>query len=272
MRKMVVILALTALAMAAPGEFSLEKPFDVRLDLDPQMRQVRLRVLKSAQLEVTVPKGVQRLPLESMESELNPQARGSVLVQDFDFDGRKDIAVPTGIGYGGVNVFYDVYRYQAKANRWVAIPARGDEFSVCNPELLSKQKVLLTNSRSGPFWYGRDYKFRQGTPWLYRQRNPILLEALAKDSELATHFEVFEGPGKLLRSCMSSNESEIRPLEVVLAQDVQLLAGPGSAETKGTLGAGQRVKLDRVQRHNSKLYAEAKSDKLSGWVALPSSQ
>jgi len=272
MRKLVVILALTALAMARPGEFSLEKPFDVRLDLDPQLRQVRLRVLKSAELEVTVPKGVQRLPLESMESELHPQARGSVLVQDFDFDGRKDIAVPTGIGYGGVNVFYDVYRYQVKANRWVAIPTRGEEFAVCNPELLPKQKVLLTNSRSGPFWYGRDYKFRQGIPWLYRQRDPILLESLAKDSDLATHFEVFQEQGKLVRSCLSSSPSEIRPLEVVLAQDLQLLAGPGSAEVKSTLKQGQRVKLDWVKRHDSKLYAEAKSDKVSGWVVLPSSR
>lgn len=62
MHRLILVLALTALAAARPGKFSLEKPFDVRLDLDPQMRQVRLRMLKSAQLEVTVPKGVQRLP------------------------------------------------------------------------------------------------------------------------------------------------------------------------------------------------------------------
>lgn len=42
----------------------------------------------------------------------NPEFAMGALVADFNFDGWRDVAVPTNTGYGGVNTFYTLYFYR----------------------------------------------------------------------------------------------------------------------------------------------------------------
>jgi hypothetical protein len=78
---------LTSLALAAPQDFPLNKPFDASVALDARLAPVRLSFNNQPVLLVGSPKNVQKIPLDTVADELNPAARGAVLVRDFDFDG-----------------------------------------------------------------------------------------------------------------------------------------------------------------------------------------
>ena len=254
---------LTSLALAAPQDFPLNKPFDASVALDARLAPVRLSFNNQPVLLVGSPKNVQKIPLDTVADELNPAARGAVLVRDFDFDGRKDLGIPSGVGYGGVNIFYTVYRYQPASKTFV--PMSGNDFPVCNPEFSEGAQVLVTNSRSGPMWYGLDYKFKQGKPWVYRRRSPVLLEDLAKEADLLTLFEIHSPQGKVVQSFLSSDSTQAKPVSIVLKQDVSISKVPGARGLSGLLKAGQTVTLDKVERSGSHLYVHAPA----GWILLP---
>ncbi|MGY2894064.1 SH3 domain-containing protein [Deinococcus sp. UYEF24] len=44
--------------------------------------------------------------------ECNPEFGMTALLADFNFDGWRDLALPSGTGYGGVNTFYTLYFYR----------------------------------------------------------------------------------------------------------------------------------------------------------------
>lgn len=254
---------LTSLALAAPQDFPLNKPFDASVDLDARLAPVRLRFNKQPVLLVSSQKNVQKIPLDTVADEPNAAARGTVLIRDFDFDGRKDLGVPSGVGYGGVNIFYTVYRYQPASKSFLAIS--GKDFPVCNPEFSVPAQVLVTNSRSGPMWYGLDYKFKQGKPWVFRRRSPVLLEDLVKQTDLLTLFEIHSPQGEVVQSFLSSDSTQARPVSVVLKQDVSISKVPGARGLSGLLKAGQTVTLDKVERSGTHLYVQAPD----GWILLP---
>ena len=254
---------LTSLALAAPQDFPLNKPFDASVALDARLAPVRLRFNKQPVLLVSSQKNVQKIPLDTVADEPNAAARGTVLIRDFDFDGRKDLGVPSGVGYGGVNIFYTVYRYQPASKSFLAIS--GKDFPVCNPEFSVPAQVLVTNSRSGPMWYGLDYKFKQGKPWVFRRRSPVLLEDLVKQTDLLTLFESHSPQGEVVQSFLSSDSTQARPVSVVLKQDVSISKVPGARGLSGLLKAGQTVTLDKVERSGTHLYVQAPD----GWILLP---
>ncbi len=80
-----------------------------------------------------------------------------LLIGDFNFDGYKDIAVLEAIGYGGVNLFYRVWLWQSKEQKF-------QEFSgsISNPVLNSKSQMLISGERSGPRWYQKVFAANGG--------------------------------------------------------------------------------------------------------------
>ncbi|MBS2035264.1 hypothetical protein JST97_09755 [bacterium] len=251
---------MSAALLASPLRFRLDQPFQRQVQLDPRNR-VELRFQGREVLEVTIAGRKQSLPLESVASETNPQARGEVLVEDFDFDGCKDIAVPTGIGYGGVNVFYQVYRLR----RQTLEPVPGD-WAVCNPEFSPKDRTLLTNSRSGPFWYGTDYRVHQGKPWVWRRRLPVTLDELAPDTELLCLFEVYDREGRVQSARMSGDPSRMTPVQLKLGRPVVIYPQPGSRGTLGSLKAGTSAALGEVRNEGGHCYVKVEGQ---GWFRLP---
>ncbi len=163
-------LFLVAPALAEPVRLPLSKPIDHWVELGGHQPKVHLKTVVAgsgqslkSELEIQFDGRSQTLPLDTVADELNPSARGELIVEDFDFDGIMDIGIPTGVGYGGVNIFCNLYRLDRKSGKFVAFAAKA---SICNPEFDATNKILITNSRSGPCWYGSDCKFDRGVPRL----------------------------------------------------------------------------------------------------------
>jgi hypothetical protein len=75
---------------------------------------------------------------------------------DVNFDGHVDLGVFTGLGYGGVNYFYDFYIYNPQTYKFDKNPILVD---IGNPELNLEKKVLVSSYRSGPQWYSVTYTY-----------------------------------------------------------------------------------------------------------------
>lgn len=249
----------TLAAGADPLRFGLDQPFDKRVVLDGKT-SVRLIFRGKEVLELEYGRQKQTLPLESVATEGNPQARGEVVVEDFDFDGHKDIGVPTGIGYGGVNVFYEVYRLEGKFR---AFPG---EWAVCNPEFSPGDRTLITNSRSGPFWYGVDYRFAKGRPWVWRRRLPVTLDELAAEADLITLFETYDARGRVVSARLSGAAEKWVPISVRLSKPVVIFPSPGSRGTLGSFRGEGPVALGAVESQGGHVYAQIPG---KGWFLLP---
>lgn len=78
------------------------------------------------------------------------------LKDDVNFDGYNDLAVLTGIGYGGVTEAYDYFIFNSQSGNF-------DKDSVltnvCNPKFDIKQKVILSSCKSGIGYNEAIYRF-----------------------------------------------------------------------------------------------------------------
>lgn len=69
----------------------------------------------------------------------------AVLLMDVDFDGFLDVGVLDGVGYGGVNFFWNFFRADAER---LFVPVG----TIANPERDDIVGTIRAPSRSGPFW------------------------------------------------------------------------------------------------------------------------
>lgn len=69
----------------------------------------------------------------------------SVLLMDIDFDGYQDVGVLNGVGYGGVNYFWNFYRADAQRG---FVPVG----TLSNPQRDDLLGRIWSSSRSGPAW------------------------------------------------------------------------------------------------------------------------
>ncbi len=239
----VAVFGVLSLALAqreAKNSFSLTKDFNVTAPISGQAGMMSLKAVRSKkQLEVKIGNSTQQFALETIDDSGSP-AQGDVLVDDFNFDGFNDVGIPSGIGYNGVNIFYDVHRYDPKLKKLVLIPQ--DNFSVGNPAFDTKNKILITNSRSGPAWYGLDYKFDNGKPWKFRARNPKLLLGFSDDQALVTQFLEYNKAGKLVSSSLQDEESSSGLVKRVISKKMFLYTSPKeSAKTNSYIIRGDTV-------------------------------
>ena len=125
--------------------------------------------LNNFKATVTNAKGI---PQQLGSYEPGTQGKSSVLVDDFNFDGYKDLAIQQAIGYMGVNVFYDVYLYQPKHQRFQL------GFHDSNIEADAATKVIKASQRSGPRWYSNIYKISKGKPYVWQARTAMVGDGL----------------------------------------------------------------------------------------------
>ena len=272
MRHWLILLLLSGSVAADPAKFHLSKSIDTWVELAPHKYEIHLRTVaaqkqdpKSLELEVSLGKLSQRLPLDTVADEANAFSRGEVVVEDFDFDGVKDIGVPSSVGYGGVNIYYTVFRLQAKSGKFVPLP---ETTPICNPEFDQVNHILITNSRSGPCWYGSDYKFLQGRPWLYRRRNMALLDGLLVQPDVAYLFETLDPKGKVIDAQLSSDSIKISPVKGSLESTVMTFSSPSARGLSGRFNQGEVVQLDRWQEWNGREYCRARSGARTGWLLM----
>ena len=212
------------LAAPTPRAFSLEKPFAASVPLTANGREtVYLHLAPDAKrLEVRARGQTQSLELTTMED----TERGSVLVDDFNFDGYADIAIPDGIGYGGVNYFYVLYAFQPQTNQFAALDFPGGS-ELCNPELRAATRTIETDCKSGPKYDFTDYRFLNGKPYTYRSAEMVILDGFNTDQYLVYNVSVFNPNGKRSRSSISDDpRREEAPLRYIPVDRAYLYDDP----------------------------------------------
>lgn len=76
--------------------------------------------------------------------------------QDVNGDGYMDVAMLTGIGYGGVNAFYDYYVFDPATEKLVADPVLTQ---ICNPVFDAKAKTITGDAKDAQDSYKTVYTF-----------------------------------------------------------------------------------------------------------------
>jgi hypothetical protein len=263
---------LAAPALAEPARFHLSKPINQWVEIGIEKPKVHLKSFVSgsgqslkSELEVSWKARSQRLPLDTVADELNTAARGEVIVEDFDFDGVKDLGIPTSSGYGGVNIYYNLFRLDQKSGTFVPF---AEKAAVCNPEFDFFNKILVTNTRSGPCWYGSDYKFKHGQPWLFRRRSMLILDELLLKPQVAYLVESLNAKGQVTDSLVSADSLKKSRFTGILDKDVMLFPSPGSRGLRGHLKKGQSVTIDRWNQWAGHEYVRVTAGPVTGWVLI----
>jgi hypothetical protein len=83
-----------------------------------------------------------------------------ILNHDVNFDGHDDVAILTGVGYGGVNIFYDYYIFNTTTSK---LEKSDKLLQVSNPTIDIKSKKITSSYRSGPQWYSKTFKWNGST-------------------------------------------------------------------------------------------------------------
>ena len=92
-----------------------------------------------------------------------------VEVDDYNFDGYSDIAIISGIGYGGVNIFREYYFYDPKDRNY-------HKFSkaLTNIEVNRQKETLTSNAKVGARFIEAEYKIKGGIPILSWEKELVL--------------------------------------------------------------------------------------------------
>jgi hypothetical protein len=259
-----------ALAAPSPNAFPLEKPFTVNINLtgretaqlrfDPNKKQLVVRVRGKTQfLEITT---------------IDDTERGNVLVNDYNFDGFADIAIPDGIGYGGVNYFYALYVFAPSRSRFERLEFPGST-DLCNPELRVRTRTIETDCKSGPKYEFADYRFTNGLPYVYRTAEMIVLDGFDTDQYLVYNVSVFNPSAERLRLSISDDPRlETAPLRYVPVPRAFLYDAPSAdAITRNYLVRGDAVRILDVRDTDSGqwlkvAYQSRKLGRIIKWVSL----
>ncbi|MBX4210564.1 hypothetical protein KW783_01175 [Candidatus Parcubacteria bacterium] len=76
--------------------------------------------------------------------------------QDVNFDGHNDVGIFSGIGYGGVNIFYDYYLFNPKTEQF---EKNSILMGLSNTQVDAQNKTITSTYKSGPGYDSQTYKF-----------------------------------------------------------------------------------------------------------------
>ncbi|MFN3266966.1 MAG: XAC2610-related protein [Deinococcales bacterium] len=192
----------------ATYSYSLDKDIKASAPLSSRGGTIALQSSKTKKsLIVQIGATVQRFALPTLEDA--PEGSlvlGDLLVEDFDFDGFNDVGIPSGIGYGGVNVFYQIQRYNPKTKRLELL--EGKDFEVSNPGFDPKNKILFSSARSGPAWYGTQYKFLGGKPYRLKSEDPVVLIGFPKRETLMYQTTTYNSKGQVISTELNEQNAK----------------------------------------------------------------
>lgn len=274
MRWLWLVLAMSA-AAKPKHEFPLSEPVSATVAVGGAS-SCRLMFRKGEpRLTVVCGASKQDIKIPILEGERPVTFEGQILVDDFDFDGYLDLMIPTATGYGGVNWFYDLYRYHA-ASRTFRLLENTDDSDFCNPEAVTAEKVLRTPCKDGPAWYDDAYKFAAGKLYQYRSTELVHLNGFGGDDAIL-YAQVYYGPQKeVLRSAVkeavNDNTTATRriPFEkIYLHREPSTLSKTESYLVKGDVVELLEVKQGQESQWLRVAYQSAKAGRLVRWIPLP---
>ena len=255
--------------MVAPAaEFPLAKPINGRfafglITYRPGDKQLAIALPGGSAAKIPIPFLIDGDALE----------HARVLVADFDFDGAPDLMVPVSTGYGGVNWFYTLHRFDPALRRFR--PPEKDEF--CNPEPRPGEKLLAVPCKSGPAWYDDAYKFdAAGRPYRYRTNDLIALTGFEGDESVAYLQRLLDPAGRGLKSSVLDAGESKPAIRRIPGARVYLHDAPEEkSRSAAYVVKGDSVELldvaDRDGRQWLQIaYRSARAGRLVKWIKLES--
>ena len=179
---------LPALAQQEPKGYLLENAFDITLRVSRLIGQKMRLVFDGThpKLELIVGSKKQVIRLDPDMLTENSHYR-SLLVDDFNFDGFLDIAIPE-LSQDDVNTYNTLFVFDRSSNIFKFMPfpegANCGGESLDNPQLEPATKTLYTSCRGGPSWYGEGFRFDRGEPYLRLSREMAFLDGFPEDQYL----------------------------------------------------------------------------------------
>jgi hypothetical protein len=170
--KFINVMVAASLFAAVPASGGAQTGFDLFVPWEPKST-LFFHVSPQKAVYLTVGEGEVRVDygdgkdehvLSRIERETALNGGISLIIDDFNFDGRMDIAVnDRGYGYMGVNIFQTIYIYDHKTGRFTKA------LETANVEVDRHGKQLLSSHKSGPRWDHITYRFKDGRPFVYKQ-------------------------------------------------------------------------------------------------------
>ena len=208
----------------------------------PDQLRSRLRFAISAdhQAEVFIENNTVRVQFDSNQSQILQEGieglNNEILVQidDFNFDGLQDIAVLGSYGYGGVNLFSNVYIYDSKTNLFRHL------LTESNIRADDQERVLHTDQRSGPRTYTATYHFIQEQLYLLRET-----VSLGSDLQKNTIYDSAGQVEKIIITDLTQDLNRLLPAKrKIFARRAYLYSQPNeAAKTRAYVIHGDEVEL-----------------------------
>mgnify|MGYP003647582959 FL=1 len=193
---------------------------------------------------------VTTLPHQTLEARLS----------DVNFDGIRDLLVETQVGYGGVNVFFDLY-LGTQSGFETDIAEQG----LSNPEIDQDRKQITTMMRSGPSWYRDIYLISNRRPYRFMTttaagRGISYARFLSDDGQLQR---------EMITDAVQEDPRDWQPLQLILpgGAPYPLRGEPDDASaTSGALPDGSTILLRRFSEDRRFALVEHSKNRMTGWL------
>jgi len=247
MKNIIATTIITSLFLATPAlagtRLKISVPFDGKSEIDILVKPgntARLVLDEGSLSVIHEDEEIQPIYSDMMKEErLNGQ--WGLHFDDFNMDGFQDFAVDISYGYGGVNIFSDIYFFNAKTGRFF----KGLE-EVSNIELSPETGEIHTSQKSGPRYYRTNYRFKDGKPYKYQDVTVIF-----DNLEVIT---LYNASGKTIQKAVVDIDSKMRngrlipALRAITVERAQLFMKPNEqSRTKAYLIKGDQVEVLEVK-------------------------
>lgn len=277
-RLTLLALALTCVSLTAVAEDDAEdsaKPiksmsFNVEAGVKATVRQTDLN-----SLIVTVGKGKpQTLPVPFDDVGSQPHLQ----VEDFNFDGHKDLAWVLPVGM--VNETTQVFLYDPASKQFAPLPlppAEGKPLGNCDMmsavTVEAKQKTLTSACRGGPMWYGDTYRYSPaGRLYLYQVQESLPVQIGSEDADGAPAWVVssYDADGKKTEQHVTAYDGGKATLKVPVAR-LTLHEKADATPSKRYVIKGDLLELTGISDDQQWLkvqYHTARKSVIDGWVSM----
>lgn len=179
---------------------------------------------------------------------------------DANFDGLRDLLVETGIGYGGVNVFFKLLL--GTQTGFEPSLAQSD---LSNPEIDPTLKQIRTSTRSGPNWHLGVYEVEDQRPYLH------MTTTAAGDGVEYVRFLETDGSlaREMITDALADNPEDWKPISLKLPKDAlfPLRSEPDTASaTADALPEDSTILLRRLSENKDFIFVEHAKSGVTGWL------
>ncbi|MFS2158550.1 hypothetical protein ACCD10_14450 [Pseudomonas sp. Pseusp122] len=199
-------------------------------------------------------------------------------VEDFNFDGRKDLAWVMPVGM--VNETTQIFLYDPASKQFAPLQLPTDDSKPQgNCDAMSavtvdtKQKTLSSACRTGPIWFTDTYRFAPtGQVYLYQRQETLPMQIATEDPDGAPAWEIssFDADGKRLEKHLTAYGGGKATLKVPIDR-LALHDTPDTAPSKRYLIKDDRLELTGIsddQQWLKVLYRNAKKGVIEGWISV----